>query len=36
MMYSDRGRRIGDKLWNETMEELSFTGVEGVLNGMKH
>jgi hypothetical protein len=30
-MYSDSGRRISDKLWNETMEELSFAGVNKVL-----
>lgn len=36
MMYSDLGHQIGDKLWNETMKELSFAGVEGVLNRMKH
>lgn len=36
MMYSDLGRQISAKLWNETMEELRFAGVEGVLNGVKH
>lgn len=33
MMYSDLGRRLGDKLWSETMEELHFAGLEGVLKG---
>lgn len=36
MMYSDLGHQIGDKLWNETMEELGFSDIEGVLDGMKH
>jgi hypothetical protein len=35
MMYNNLGRRLSDKLWNETMEELSFAGVERVLNGLK-
>ena len=36
MMYSDLGRRMSDKLWNETMEELRFAGVYEVLNGVIH
>jgi len=36
MMYTDYGRRMSDKLWNETMEELRFAGVNEVLNGKKH
>jgi hypothetical protein len=31
MMYTDLGRRISDKLWNETMQELRFAGVDEVL-----
>jgi hypothetical protein len=30
-MYSDLGRRMGDKLWDETMEELRFAGIEGLI-----
>jgi len=30
-MYTDLGRRISDKLWNETMAELRFAGVEGLI-----
>ncbi|KAF2790136.1 NAD(P)-binding protein [Melanomma pulvis-pyrius CBS 109.77] len=33
MMYGDLGRQFIGKLWNETMEELSFAGVSGILNG---
>lgn len=36
MMYSKLGRQIGDKLWNETMVELHFAKVEGILNKVKH
>jgi hypothetical protein len=32
MMYSDQGRRISDKLWKETMEELRFAGVYEALD----
>jgi hypothetical protein len=35
MMYDNLGRRIRDKLWNETMEELRFAEVEKILNGAK-
>jgi hypothetical protein len=34
MMYGEEGRRISDKLWTETMEELRFAGVHGVLDGL--
>ncbi|KAK8058156.1 Retinol dehydrogenase 12 [Apiospora phragmitis] len=35
MMYTEAGRRLGDRLWDETMKELSFAKVEEVLEGMK-
>jgi hypothetical protein len=35
MMYNDVGRRIGGKLWHETMAELRFAGVESVFNSVK-
>jgi hypothetical protein len=35
MMYDNLGRRMSDKLWNETVEELRFAGVDKVLNDAK-
>jgi hypothetical protein len=35
MMYGDRGRRISDKLWYETMAEFRVAGVEKVFNWVK-
>ncbi|KAK7935895.1 short-chain dehydrogenase/reductase family protein [Apiospora marii] len=35
MMYTEEGRRLGDKLWDETMKELSFAKVEELLEGLK-
>lgn len=35
MMYGEQGRRLTDRLWKETIEELSFTGIESVLDGVK-
>lgn len=35
-MYTDEGRRISDKLWEETLQELRFAGVEDVLQKAKH
>jgi len=35
MMYGEQGHRSIMKLWNETMDELSFAGVEGALQGVK-
>ncbi|KAK7750016.1 hypothetical protein SLS62_008008 [Diatrype stigma] len=35
-MYTDTGRRIGDKLWDETLKELEFAGVRERLNETKH
>ncbi|KAJ9150678.1 NAD(P)-binding protein [Pleurostoma richardsiae] len=36
IMYTDHGRRLSDKLWKETMEELRFAGVDGALERAKH
>ncbi|KAK8034082.1 NAD(P)-binding protein [Apiospora rasikravindrae] len=35
MMYTEEGRHLGDRLWDETMKELSFAKVEEVLEGLK-
>jgi hypothetical protein len=32
-MYSRDGRRLTDKLWSETMEELRFAGVNEIVEG---
>jgi hypothetical protein len=26
-MYTDHGKRMGQKLWDETLEELRFAGI---------
>jgi len=31
-MYTGEGRRISDKLWEETLQELRFARVEDVLD----
>lgn len=33
-MYGDQGRKMGDKLWDETMEELGFANVADVLQAV--
>lgn len=35
MLYTPAGRRIADRLWEETRRELEFAGVEPILEGMK-
>ncbi|KAK4159857.1 hypothetical protein QBC43DRAFT_373540 [Cladorrhinum sp. PSN259] len=35
MMYTEAGKKTMDKLWNETVEELGFAGVKGILDGLK-
>lgn len=35
MLYTPEGRKIADRLWDETMRELSFANIEGILSGMK-
>ncbi|KAI1390319.1 NAD(P)-binding protein [Hypoxylon trugodes] len=34
-LYTPEGRDAADKLWRETMDELSFAGVSGILESMK-
>lgn len=34
MLYTPAGREIADRLWEETMRELRFADVEGILRGM--
>jgi hypothetical protein len=34
-MYTDDGKRAMERLWKETMAELGFAGVEGILDSMK-
>jgi hypothetical protein len=34
-MYTDPGRRLTAQLWNETLKELRFAGVETVLQRLK-
>lgn len=36
MMYKEHGRRMADKLWKETLQELEFANVAEVLGGLKH
>lgn len=35
MMYTEEGRRLGDRLWDETMKELRFAKVEALLEELK-
>lgn len=35
IMYTIEGKKIVEKLWEETMQELSFANVQGILNDMK-
>ncbi|KAK8113321.1 hypothetical protein PG984_013847 [Apiospora sp. TS-2023a] len=35
MMYTEEGRRLSDRLWDETMKELSFAKVEELLEELK-
>lgn len=36
MCYTEKGRDYEQKLWTETMEELSFAGVQEILHDLKH
>jgi hypothetical protein len=36
MMYGEYGHRMINKLWEETMDELSFAGVDEILQQLKH
>ena len=31
IIYSEEGKKISQQLWEETMEELKFAGVEQIL-----
>lgn len=33
-MYADKGRKLADRLWEETMEELSFAGVSKIIQDL--
>lgn len=35
LMYTPEGKRIIEKLWQETLEELRFANVQGILEDMK-
>ncbi|KIW20329.1 hypothetical protein PV08_00904 [Exophiala spinifera] len=35
LMYTSEGKQVIDKVWRETMEELSFANVQGILDEMK-
>ncbi|KAK8100422.1 NAD(P)-binding protein [Apiospora kogelbergensis] len=34
-MYTEEGRRLGERLWDETMAELRFAEIEELLKGLK-
>jgi hypothetical protein len=34
-MYTPEGKQIIDRLWEETIAELNFADVQGILDGMK-
>jgi hypothetical protein len=36
MLYTPEGKKVTEKVWKETLSELSFAGVESVLEEMKH
>jgi hypothetical protein len=35
MLYGPEGKKLIDKVWDETLAELSFAGVDGILQSMK-
>ena len=35
MLYTPEGQQIAQRLWDETMQELSFANAEGILKDMK-
>jgi hypothetical protein len=35
MLYTPEGQNLIERVWKETMAELSFAGVEGILESMK-
>ncbi|KAI1772155.1 NAD(P)-binding protein [Hypoxylon cercidicola] len=36
ILYTKQGQDVGDRIWEETMEELNFAGASKVVQGMKH
>lgn len=34
--YTEEGEEFGGRLWEETMRELDFAGVRGIILGMKN
>jgi hypothetical protein len=34
-MYTPEGKEIMERLWQETMKELSFTNLSDILDGLK-
>ncbi|KAK3386133.1 hypothetical protein B0H63DRAFT_192404 [Podospora didyma] len=36
VMYTEVGRQLGERVWNETIEELAFAGVDEVIKGLEH
>lgn len=34
-MYTKEGREVGERIWEETMEELNFAGASKIVQGMK-
>ncbi|KAI2610564.1 NAD(P)-binding protein [Hypoxylon sp. NC1633] len=35
LLYTPEGKQVIDRLWQETIAELSFAGVQGILDGLK-
>jgi hypothetical protein len=35
LLYEEEGKWAAEKLWNETMAELEFFGVRGILDSMR-
>ena len=35
LLYTPEGKDLTDKVWAETMKELSFVGIEGILGAMR-
>ena len=34
-MYGEAGRHLVNRIWEETLDELSFAGVDEILKGFK-
>ena len=35
VLYTPEGQKLIDKVWNETLAELSFANVEAIVRGMR-